>query len=198
MVEISHSIWVLHYIWPLTFSLCNWVFYWGHYQTAALKPNILHTVEYSKYKQGIEIYHNKECIRLLWNFPKCNAGVCSRDSFGRYYPSLYHCVCVKLDVVKKAIYHRVLAFFSCTLLNFVINKKTIYRYLLKPFVRLAEFNRLPIRCFVAKLGEEDKLAFQKCLVWKMSGWECELLLEKLAFQKCLVWVSGENDGQSVE
>ena len=114
-----YSIWGLHYIWPLTFSLCNWVFYWGHYQTAALKPNILHTVEYYKYKQGIEIYHNKECILLLWNFPKCNAGVCSRDSFGRYYPSLCNCVCVKPDVVKKAIYHCLLAFLSCTHLNFV-------------------------------------------------------------------------------
>ena len=66
MVEISHSIWVLHYIWPLTFSLCNWVFYWGHYQTAALKPNILHTAKCIKYKQ-LHVVHcrSKKCINPL-------------------------------------------------------------------------------------------------------------------------------------
>ena len=81
-------------------------------------------------------------------------------------------VCVKPEVVKKAIYHCLLAFLSCTHLNFVktssINYDKIYDHLLKPLVRLTEFNRLPIRCLVAKLGEEDKLAFQKCLVWKVS------------------------------
>ena len=45
-------------------------------------------------QQSIVLYHNKKCIRLLWNFPKCSAGVCSRDSFGRYYPSLCNRVCV--------------------------------------------------------------------------------------------------------
>ena len=107
---------------------------------------------------------------LLWNFPKCNAGVCSRDSFGRYYPSLCNFVCVWNPMwLKKAICHRVRAFFSCTHLSFAQHPSLIcqiYQHLLKPLVRLTEFNRLPIRCLVTELGEKDKLAFQKCLVWK--------------------------------